>query len=176
MDNIEIIAMLDEARFLKNQLDEPKKAIKICNDILIVEPKNKDAMLIKAGALNEIFELDEAELLIQQIILCYPHHWEAYYLYALNFCSRNENVKGLDMIEKSIELNENFDNVISKAQILKFMGRSEYTEYLEKAKKINRGRAENFMKNHWVNNIDEVKPTFQELLNAIKHLIKKKIQ
>ena len=172
--NEEIISMLNEARFLKNRLGEPKKAINICNKILKIDSSCRDAMLIKAGALNEVFLLDEAGKLISQIVEKWPVHWEGYYLLALNCFSKEEDEKGLKAIDKSIELSENFDNLIIKAQILYLRGKGEYMDYVEKAKKIDKKRAENFMKNHFTYDVNTIKPTLSELFNVMKYLIKKK--
>lgn len=172
--NEKIISMLNEARFLKNNLGQPKKAINICNKILQIDALCRDAMLIKAGALNEMFLLDEAEKLISQIIKKWPCHWEGYYLLALNCLSKEEDEEGLKAIDKSIELDENFDNLITKAQMLYLLGKGDYMGYVEKAKRIDKQRTENFMKNHFAYDVNTVKPTFSEMFNAIKYIIKKK--
>lgn len=172
--NEKITCMLNEARFLKNTLGEPNKAINICNKILKIDSSCRDAMLIKAGAMNETFLLDEAGKLISQIVEKWPNHWEGHYLLALNCFSKQEDEEGFKAIDKSIELEENFDNIIVKAQMLYSAGREDYMEYVNKAKKIDKKRAENFMKNHFTYDINTVKPTSSELFNAMRYLIKKK--
>ena len=67
-DHHKIGALLDEARFVKNAIGNPKKALKLCDQILKREPENRDALLIKAGAFGETFELDKAEELTTRII------------------------------------------------------------------------------------------------------------
>lgn len=168
--------MLDEARFLHNNLGESKKAINICNKILQIDASCRDALLIKAGALGSMFLFDEAGKLISQIIEKWPEHWEGYYLLALNCLALNEDEAGLTAIDKSLELNENFDNIITKAQMLYLSGKGDYMEYVEKAKKIDKKRSENFMKSHFVYDINSVQPTFSEFFNAIKQIIRKKIK
>jgi len=42
-----VLEMLDEARFTKNVLGKPRKAIKICNKIFEIDPENRDALLVK---------------------------------------------------------------------------------------------------------------------------------
>ncbi len=175
IDDFETRAALDEARFVKNTLGDSRKAIKLCDEILKQKPANRDAMLIKAGAFGEIFELDKAEALIKKIIQKWPEHWEGYYLYAINCFSRNEDEEGFEMINKSIELDENFDNIITKAQMLHLSGREGSKEYVEKARKIDRKRAEKFMKTAWINDEKDVQPTFEELFNAVKEIIRKKL-
>ena len=46
----------------------------------------------------------------------------------------NEDEEGLKAIDKSIELNENFDNLITKAQMLYLLGKGDYMDYVKKAK------------------------------------------
>src|SRR3989338_7143616 len=121
----EIMCMLEEARFLKNNLGQPKKAINLCNEILDMDSSCRDAMLIKA-------------------------------------------------IDKSVELDENFDNIITKAQMLYLLGTGDYKEYVEKARKIDKQRTENFMKTHFTYDVNAVKPTLLEWFNAIKHIFRKK--
>ena len=170
----EIMCMLEEARFLKNNLGQPKKAINLCNEILDMDSSCRDAMLIKAGAMNETFLLDEAEKLIRHIVEKWPAHWEGYYLLALNCLSREEDEEGLKAIDKSVELDENFDNLITKAQMLYLLGTGDYKEYVEKARKIDKQRTENFMKTHFTYDVNAVKPTLSEWFNAIKHIFRKK--
>mgnify|MGYP001605049657 CR=1 FL=1 len=53
-----ILEMLAEAKFLKNEIGETKNAIKLCDKILKMDPDNRDAMLIKAGGLKESGEAE----------------------------------------------------------------------------------------------------------------------
>lgn len=86
-----ILEMLEEARFTKNILGKPRKAIKICNKILKIDPENRDALLVKAGGLQESMHFQEALTLHQTIIEKWPQHWEAYYLAALNHFSQDKD-------------------------------------------------------------------------------------
>jgi len=133
-------------------------------------------MLIKAGALGEIYEFKKEEELIKNIIKIWPNHWEAYYLYAIKCSAAGDDGKSFEMIDKSIELEENFDNVIIKAQLLQLSGKKDFMEYIAKAKKIDKERTEKFMKNHWVNNIEDVNPTFNEILSVLKMHIKQSLR
>lgn len=172
-DQIKIIDLINEARYYRNIACKDSKAIKICDKILKIDSNNRDAMLIKAGALKAIYKIDKALDLIDHIIKKWPEHWEAYYLLAGHYFSIEEDEKALDLIDKSIKLNETFDNVIQKAQMLYLMGK-DYMEFVEKAKKIDRKRAENFIKNVWIYDINNVKPTLSELFHAFKALTKLK--
>ena len=147
-----INSMLNEARFYNNVAEDNLEAIKICNQILELDHGNRDAMLIKAGALNNSDRFAETAELIIQIKDKWPDHWEAYYLYGLNKFNENEE-EAMREFEKSIELKENFDNLISAAQLAYFMRRPVYKEYLEKAKKLDQKRFDNYMKNYWENKL-----------------------
>ena len=174
MELMETEASLDEARFMKNVLNKPRKAIKLCDIILKRDPLNRDAMLIKAGGLGELFLIDDAVKLIDHIIKTWPDHWEAYYLLALNHLSMQKNEEGFEALEKSLQLNQNFDNIILKAQILYLTGKGDYMPYVEKARKMDKKRAENFMKNHFIYDINTVRPTLSEIFNALCFLLKRK--
>lgn len=175
-NNGKIRSMLDEARFLHNNLGESKKAVSICNKILEIDASCRDAMLIKAGALNGLFRLDESKELINKIIKKWPEHWEGYYLLALHCFALNEDEEGSAAIDKSLELNENFDNIMIKAQMLYMANKGDYMKYVDKARRIDKKRAENFMKSHFVYDVNLVQPTFSEFFDAIKQIMKRKIK
>lgn len=159
--------MVNEARILRNVLGEQKKAILMCDKILRLDANNRDAMLIKAGALKELGKIDQFVLLVKEIIPKWPDHWEAYYLWSMLYFMMNEDAKGLELMHKSITLEENFNNVIIYGQMLYLSGVQEYATYIEKAKRIDKPRAENFLKNEWVWDLDEVKPTLMEKMKAL---------
>lgn len=160
--------MLDEARFLKNELGKTKEAIKLCNRILKIDNNNIDALLIKAGGLKELDNVEEFVALVQDIMKRWPNHWEAYYLLSLFIFGLNEDDKALQLMRHSIKLDENFNNVISYAQMLYLVGDHNYLEYVEKAKKMDKKRADNFMKNIWIWDIESVEPTISETIRAKK--------
>ena len=143
----QIQEMLDEARFLKNELGKTKKAIKLCNKILEMNNDNIDAMLIKAGGLKELGNVEEFIALVQVILKRWPEHWEAYYLLSNFLFSMSEDDKALQLMSHSLHLDENFNNVISYAQMLYLTGDNAYSEYVDGAKKMDKKRADNFMKN-----------------------------
>lgn len=160
--------MLDEARFLRNELGDAKGAIKECDKILRIEPENRDAMLIKAGALKELGKVEEFVELANEIIKKWPEHWEAYYLLSIFCFMMNEDDKALELMEHSMKLDENFNNVMSYAHIHYLTGSQDYMKYVDKAKKIDKERAKSFMKNIWIWDFENLKPTFLEKVKAIK--------
>lgn len=145
-----IMDLLNEARFFHNTLENEQEAIKICDQILELNPDNRDALLIKAGSLPHLDRNDEANELIVNIKAKWPDHWEAYYLQGVALFNENEE-KAMREFEKSIELKETFDNLISAAQLACFMQRPVYKEYLGKAKKLDQKRFDNYMKSYWEN-------------------------
>ena len=164
-EELVIVKMVEEARYIKNVLENPQKAIKLCNKILEMDAENHDALLIKAGGLQELTYLSEALTLIQKIIEKWPQHWEAYYLAAMNHFSQERDQEASDMIDKSVERKETFDNVIAKAQMLSIWGK-EYNSWLKKAKQMDEKRTNNFMKHYWVENIDELDVSFWDTIKT----------
>ncbi len=160
-----VLEMLNEARYMKNVLNNPKKAIKLCDKILEFSPENRDALLIKAGGLQESMYFNEALTLIQKIIEKCPQHWEAYYLAGMNHFCQGKDLEAVEMIDKSVECKETFDNVIAKAQMLCIWGK-DYQPWLDKAKVMDESRAANFMKHHWVGNMDNLKVTWWDKMKV----------
>lgn len=150
-----ITSMIFGATILKNKYGKKKAAIKICDRILKIHPDNIYALLLKAGALNELHKYDKAFAVLNQTIEDHPDNWEAYYLLAMNHFCMGYYEKALELINKSVELQEMFDNVLSKAQMLKLMKKENYQEFVENAKCIDEKRCENFMKNMWIEDIRE---------------------
>ncbi|MBI2047148.1 hypothetical protein HYT26_03230 [Candidatus Pacearchaeota archaeon] len=164
----DILEMLDEARFLKNEIGDSKGAIKECNKILKIEPENRDAMLIKAGALSELGRVEEFVELVNKIIKKWPEHWEAYYLLSMFCFMMKEDDKALELMHHSIKLDENFNNVMSYAHILYLTGNQDYMKYVDNAKKMDKERAENFLKNIWIWDSENLKPALSGTLKAFK--------
>lgn len=148
MNKGEVLRLLDEARFYHNYSCEEYKAIKICDIILKENPKNRDALLIKAGSLSCLNREKESYELITKIMKKWPNHWEAYYLMGLLLFNTDEKM-AMENFNKSIKLKKTFDNTICAAQLLYFLQRPNYKEYLEEAKKIDLPRYKNYMKNYW---------------------------
>lgn len=140
--------LLNKARYYHNISLEEDKAIKICDSILKLEPENIDAMLIKAGSLHSQDKEKESYELLIKIIEKWPEHWEAYYLMGLLLFNTNEK-NALKYFNKSIRLNNNFNNVIAAAQLLYFLEEQQYKEYLKEAKRLAPKRYEEYMKNYW---------------------------
>ncbi|MEA3514195.1 MAG: hypothetical protein U9R34_01860 [Nanoarchaeota archaeon] len=147
-EQIEIYALLNKARHVKNVEENDKKAIEICDQILQMDQDNLDALLIKAGSLNLLQKNKESLKLINYIKDKWPEHWEAYYLLGLHLFNKNER-KALQALKKSLQLDENFNNLVTAAQLAYFMDKSNYQEYLDKAEKLDSERFKNFMEKYW---------------------------
>jgi tetratricopeptide (TPR) repeat protein len=148
MNNKELLNLLDKARHYHNILCDEKEAIRICNKILKEYPENRDAMLIKAGALNLINREKESFQLITQIMKKWPRNWEAYYLMGLLLFNTNERM-AIKNFKISIELEKNFNNIIALSQLLYFLEDENYKKYLKEARIINILRYKNYMNNFW---------------------------
>ena len=143
-----ISELLNAARYYHNVAEEEKKAIKICDQILEEDSQNRDAMLIKAGALFHSGKPKESLELINGIKEKWPDHWEAYYLLGIHFFNEDET-RAFEFLKKSLELDENFNNLTVIAQLSYFMGKLDYQDYLDKAKKLEPERFRSYMKNCW---------------------------
>jgi tetratricopeptide (TPR) repeat protein len=143
-----ICRLLDEDRNLHNIAYESEKAIPICDEILKLDKDNRDALLIKAGALHTINKEKEAYELLIDIVDKWPYHWEAYYVLGIMFFNTNEE-KAAEFFEKSLELKETFDNLTFYAQLLYFLRDSKYKTLLMKAQKLDPIRFKRFMKEYW---------------------------
>ena len=143
-----ICKLLGEARRLHNITYESEKAIPLCDEILRLDKDNRNALLIKAGALHKINKEKEAYDLLIYIINKWPDHWEAYYLLGITFFNTNEK-KAAEFFEKSLELKETFDNLTFYAQLLYFLRDSKYKRLLMKAQKLDPIRFKRFMKEYW---------------------------
>ncbi len=144
----EIAALVQEARHLRNIDGKDEKALRVCDRILALDGHNRDALLLRAGALGGLRREKECLRLTGDIIEQWPDHWEAYYLLALHSFNTDEQ-KALELLKKSIGLTENFDNLIAIAQLAYFMGRDEYLAYLSRAEALNPPRFKNYMEHFW---------------------------
>ena len=144
----DILIALNEARYHHNFLRDEKKTIKLCDRVLRADPKNRDAMLIKAGALKYIGKRKESLNLIHAIQREWPDHWESYYLLGLHFFNEDEE-KAMTHLTKSLDLDERFDNLVTTAQLAYFIGKPDYQQYLDKAKRMDPARFRNYMENCW---------------------------
>jgi len=149
LKELDVMLMIDEARILKNEVGDMGGTLKLCEKILKLSPDNRDALLLKAGALGELGRFKEEAEILAEIIRLYPENHEVYYLLALRFFSMGEDDKALRYIDMSLERGETFDNLIAKAQFLHLMEDEEYKKYLKKAERLDKKRFDNFMKNCW---------------------------
>lgn len=149
LKEIEIRMMIDEARILKNEIGDMKGTLKLCEKILKLSKDNRDALLLKAGALGHLGLFEEESKILAKIVKLYPENAEVYYLYALRFFSMGMNDKALEYIDLSLDREENFNNLITKAQFLHLMGDEKYKKYLRKVEILDKKRYDNFMKNYW---------------------------
>lgn len=140
--------LLQEARYCRNVSENDRRAIKLCDRMLAQDPNHRDALLIKAGALGSLGRQSESLQLIRRIMQKWPNHWEAHYLLGLRLFNEDEQA-AMQALQKSLGLEERFDNLVVTAQLAYFMGHLDYQEYLEKAELLDPPRFHNYMKTCW---------------------------
>lgn len=145
---IKISKLLNKARYYRNIACDDEKAIETCNKILAIENNHRDALLIKAGALDTLGDDAAALDIIMTITEKWPDYWEAYYLFGLHMFNKNEK-EAMKSFKKSLELKETFDNLISTAQLAFFMKQYDFYKFLDKAARLDPQRFRNYMKNYW---------------------------
>lgn len=168
-----IQGLLDDARYCRNVTDQQEKAFRVCDRILSMDQENRNAMLVKAGALQALGREEEFLALVGQITKKWPKHWEAYYLLGMHHFAFGRDAEAAELLQRSVELEGRFDNLVTYAQILYLAGRDDYLGYLEKVKRIDPERAENFMRSHWVWDMESVQPTLLERIRLRRALRKR---
>lgn len=144
----EMARLLEEARYWRNVGEDDKKAIRLCDRILALDPDHRDALLVKAGALGGLGRKTQSLQLIRDIMKRWPDHWEAYYLLGLRFFNDDEEM-AMQAFRQSLGKETRFDNLIATAQLAYFMGHVDYQKYLDKAELLDRPRFQNYMKTCW---------------------------
>jgi tetratricopeptide (TPR) repeat protein len=146
----EIDQLIDQAiLFLETQ--RPEKTIKIINKILSKNKNNDLAWLIKGEAWMILGELGEAEKSFKECEKINPKNPNLFLNKAnLNFIKNNFTV-ALRECNKGLKHKPKFfDLIIIKANILYQLGKKDYKIWIEKAKKINKQRTQEFMEKFWI--------------------------
>jgi tetratricopeptide (TPR) repeat protein len=132
-------------------------AVELADEILLLAPENEDAMLIKAEALTHLDRVMESDILLDRVLERNPRCVMAYVLSVFNSMAVMDLQEALRFANKGLGIDpEDFDLVMSKAQLLYWLGDPEYKSWIEEARRINRDRTDDFMAFHW---IEEVPPT-----------------
>ena len=140
--------LLQEADELINK-GKYEKALKCVDEVLeIIE--DDEIILMKAEILNYLGRFEEAEKYLKKVdksknTKAYTSFYRAQrYMFEGNFARASKYMK-----EAYEQEPDNFDFVIGLASYLYIENDKYYNEYVEKAKKIDKKRAERFLKKSW---------------------------
>lgn len=130
--------------------DRLDRAIEYADEVLEHE-ENVEAMLIKAEALMRLNRVAESDRIVDRILEKQPHNIEAIKNKAMN-CFMSFNFReALHWADEGMKIDsEDFDVLISKANMMYLLGDDCFCEYVERARKVDRERTENFMENFWI--------------------------
>lgn len=130
--------------------DRLDRAIEYADEVLEHE-ENVEAMLIKAEALMRLNRVAESDRIVDRILEKQPNNIEAIKNKAMN-CFMSFNFReALYWADEGMKIDsEDFDVLISKANIMYLLGDDYFCEYVERARKVDRERTENFMENFWI--------------------------
>lgn len=166
--------------------EEYEQAMKETKEILVNNNEDVQAWIFKAriniergndneaiAAIKKCEELDNQDAFI-------PLLWSQFYIMKTVEDEELSDTfyfeEALKYANKSLDLdNEFFDALITKAQLLFWMGNEGYKELIEQCHKIDKKRAQNFMKYSWINQIPNTHPLIiinQTLIQA-EELIKR---
>ena len=128
-----------------------KEALNKVNEVLEIISDDEEALLMKSELLNDLGKFDEAEKILKKIdkkdgLKAYASFYRAQrYFFEANF------VRALEYMEEAYKQeSDNFDFVIGLANYSYLNGEEGYTKYLEKAKNLDKKRAERFLKKFWI--------------------------
>ncbi len=153
-------------RFIEQEKYE--KAIKVCNQILVVYPECDEAWLIRLEADLATDNYDDANICFE---MCKKIDPDNPYLYYLKWQLELEKIlqssksgaedyrKTLNYLDAALKVSPKyFDALMSKAQVLFWLGDEKYKKLISKCSKIDPVRSKNFMKNHWIEEIPGCHP------------------
>jgi len=149
-DNAEEDYLYEEAVSLV-EAEEFLEAIEMCNELIRINPENDDALLLKVEALTGLGKFEEIEPILRECSKINPHNPFVYFHQAELFLVRRNLEAALDSINKSLEMNPDcFGFLIMKAQLLFLLNNESYKDLVEKTRKLDGKRLENFLKKIWI--------------------------
>lgn len=138
------IAML---AMMEDRLD---RAVEYADKVLEIE-EDVEAMLIKAEALMRLNRVEESDEVVDRILEKQPDNIEAVKNKGMNCLMSLNLMEALHWADEGMKLNpEDFDVLISKANIMYLLGDDRFCEYVERARKVDRERTENFLWHFWI--------------------------
>ncbi len=138
-----------------------KEALKNVNEVLEIISDDEEALLMKAEILNNLEKFEEAENILKIVdkegdLKAYASFYRAErYFFEANFAKALEHMGDAYRQEPG-----NFDFVIGLANYFYLNRDEDYNKYLEKAKIIDKKRAERFLKKFWIEPKEIMKGSF----------------
>ena len=163
--------LLREADYLINK-EKYEKALKCVESVLEIV-SDDEIFLMKAEILNDLGRYEEAEQILNKLdknedTKAYASFYRSQrYMYGGNF------IKAAKFMKEAYEQEpHNFDFVIGVANYLFLENDKYYSEYVEKARKIDKKRTENFLKKFWFKPKELMKEPFVlAVLDCVDRLI-----
>ena len=148
---------------------EYEKSLKCAERILKYED-NTLAKVIKAESLWKLGNFVKAEAILDEV-LQKDDILDAYIARAALYIDLGDFKEALNTIDKGLKKYPyNFHLNIVKAQILYWMGDTDYKKYVKKAEEIDPIRAEVFMDSFWIYDLPPTHPLFYKLSEALRCL------
>jgi len=130
-------------------------AIKLASKVL-KRVFDVDAALIKAEALTKLGRYFESDEIIEKV-LAEAEGEERVMAYVIGCMNRMLTFRfkeALKWADRGLEIEENFDLLISKANIMYWIGDDYFCDYIERARKIDDERTDRFLREYWIWNED----------------------
>lgn len=174
---------LDKADKLIHQ-EKHSEAIKECDLILDAYPMCDEALLMKMTSSIATDDYENADSCFDRYIKLDPDNPEVYVLkwqlelekvFKSGDISAENFRKTISFLNLALEIDPRyFDALISKAQILFWLGDNEYKKTILKCRKIDATRTKDFMEKHWIEEVPDCHPlsVMNSTLKKIECLMK----
>ena len=128
-------------------------AIKLANKVL-KRGFNVDAALIKAEALTKLGRYFESDDIVERVLAEGEDDVMAYVIGCMNKAFTFRFKEALKWADRGLEIEENFDLLITKANVMYWLGDDCFCDYIERARKIDDERTDRFLRTYWIWNED----------------------
>ena len=139
-----IIRLFEEQKY--------KELLEIAEQMLKLDKKNESALLFKAEIQFKAGQLIDSLKILDSLLKINPENTGANYQKSMILFILQRNEEALEFCDKALAKEKNnFNLLLIKAGILKQMNydKKEVNKCIEKAKKIDKKRTEEFLKKYW---------------------------
>jgi len=144
--------------FLKGKY---KEALELADKILEMLPDEEEALLLKAEILPAIDKKKEAEEILEKVSKKHGKSGSWHFHRASLYFWHGNLSKALESIKEAMKKDQdNFDVLMSYANYLYLAKDDSYSEYLEKARKLDPKRTKRFEKKYWISQKEFAKGKF----------------